>query len=160
MVKITWMIGGPQGSGVDTSATVFGNALARAGYYIYGNREYHSNIEGRHSYFNLTISDKPMHSISDDVNILVTFEAESIFQHFREVRDYLVYNKAVESTKLAAINSIERETAEDIEKFLESIKVPPTVEGVLDYLRGKGVKLVPVEYDKILGSGLLEGQGR
>jgi 2-oxoglutarate ferredoxin oxidoreductase subunit alpha len=152
MVKITWMIGGPQGSGVDTSATVFGNALARAGYYIYGNREYHSNIEGRHSYFNLTISDKPMHSISDDVNILVTFEAESIFQHFREVRDYLVYNKAVESTKLAAINSIERETAEDIEKFLESIKVPPTVEGVLDYLRGKGVKLVPVEYDKILAS--------
>ena len=150
MVKITWMIGGPQGSGVDTSATVFGNALARAGYYIYGNREYHSNIEGRHSYFNLTISDKPMHSISSDVNILVTFEAETIFQHFREVRDYLIYNKALESAKLSTINSIERETAEEIEAFLESVKVPPTVEGVLGYLKGKGVKLIPVEYDKIL----------
>ncbi len=150
MVKITWMIGGPQGSGVDTSATVFGNALARAGYYIYGNREYHSNIEGRHSYFNLTISDKPMHSISDDINILVTFEAETIFQHFREVHDYLFYNKALESTKLSTINSIERETAEEIEAFLESVNVPPTVEGVLGYLRGRGVKLIPVEYDKIL----------
>jgi len=69
-VKITWMIGGAQGSGVDTSASIFGNAVARAGYYIYGNREYHSNIKGRHSYFNLTISDVKVHSLSDEVNLM------------------------------------------------------------------------------------------
>jgi len=50
-MRISWMIGGAQGSGVDTSANIFGNAVAANGYYIYGNREYYSNIKGRHSYF-------------------------------------------------------------------------------------------------------------
>jgi Pyruvate:ferredoxin oxidoreductase and related 2-oxoacid:ferredoxin oxidoreductases, gamma subunit len=69
-VRLSWMIGGAQGLGVDTSANLFGSAVAKAGYYIYGNREYYSNIKGRHSYFNVVVGSKPYRSISEKVNIL------------------------------------------------------------------------------------------
>ena len=47
----SWMIGGAQGSGVDTSANIFAKAAAQGGLQVYGNREYYSNIKGEHSYF-------------------------------------------------------------------------------------------------------------
>ncbi|GIS96251.1 MAG: hypothetical protein CM1200mP23_0570 [Nitrososphaerota archaeon] len=47
----SWLIGGPQGSGVDTPANIFSRVSAKLGYHIFGKREYHSNIKGEHSYF-------------------------------------------------------------------------------------------------------------
>ena len=102
------MIGGAQGLGVDTSATIFGAALAKAGYYLYGSREYYSNIKGRHSYFNVSISDKQIKSVTSRVNILATFDAETVFQHFTEVKDFLIYDKVLEGTKLEMVRSLEK----------------------------------------------------
>ncbi|HXV28427.1 MAG TPA: 2-oxoacid:acceptor oxidoreductase family protein, partial [bacterium] len=48
---VSWMIGGPQGTGVDSSATLFARACVAGGLWIFGKREYHSNIMGEHSYF-------------------------------------------------------------------------------------------------------------
>ncbi|MEM4728015.1 MAG: 2-oxoacid:acceptor oxidoreductase family protein, partial [Candidatus Bathyarchaeia archaeon] len=42
------MAGGPQGSGVDTAATIFSRACGYGGLHLYGKREYHSNIKGLH----------------------------------------------------------------------------------------------------------------
>ncbi|MGB9841780.1 MAG: 2-oxoacid:acceptor oxidoreductase family protein, partial [Candidatus Bathyarchaeales archaeon] len=43
------MAGGAQGSGVDTAANIFGRACGYGGLYVFGRREYHSNIKGLHS---------------------------------------------------------------------------------------------------------------
>ncbi len=51
----SWLIGGPQGSGVDTAANIFSRVGAKLGYHVFGKREYHSNIKGLHSYFDLYI---------------------------------------------------------------------------------------------------------
>ena len=48
---ISWMVGGAQGSGVDSAATIFARGCNYAGLYVYGQREYYSNIMGEHSYF-------------------------------------------------------------------------------------------------------------
>ena len=45
----TWMIGGPQGSGVETAANIFSQVFSKMGYQIFGKREYYSNIKGEHS---------------------------------------------------------------------------------------------------------------
>ncbi|MFP3400553.1 2-oxoacid:ferredoxin oxidoreductase subunit alpha [Acidianus sp.] len=141
-MKITWMIGGAQGTGVDTSANIFGNAIARAGYYIYGNREYYSNIKGRHSYFNLTISDEKARSISHKVDILASFDAETVFQHYQDVQKVIIYNKGVLNVEKDRIQSIEPETAE---------RIPfKTVKDVIDYLESKGVTTIGIDYDEIL----------
>lgn len=49
--ELSWMIGGPQGVGVDSVAKIFARACASLGLYMFGKREYYSNIKGKHSYF-------------------------------------------------------------------------------------------------------------
>ena len=143
------MIGGAQGTGIDTSATIFGNAIASAGYYVFGNREYYSNIKGRHSYFTLTISDKRVKSNTQKVDILVSFDAETIFHHFTDVTSYLIYNKSVENVKLDSIQAMEEETKDRIRRSLRIDSQEVTVYSVLKVAQEKGVKLIPVNYEEI-----------
>ena len=82
---LLWMIGGPQGSGVDSSATLFARAMAGAGLWVFGKREYHSNIMGEHSYFQVRVRDVPVHSHIDPVHILTTFEATTAEIHAHEI---------------------------------------------------------------------------
>lgn len=148
-MRISWVIGGAQGTGIDTAANIFGNAVASAGYYIFCNREYYSNIKGRHSYFSLTISDKRVRSNTQSIDILVSFDAETIFQHFQDVKGILIYNPAVINTKVDAVQSMEQEIAERVKEFLLSNGYKQTVKGALDYLKAKNVELVQVNYDEI-----------
>ncbi|BAB67411.1 2-oxoacid:ferredoxin oxidoreductase subunit alpha [Sulfurisphaera tokodaii] len=148
-MRLSWVIGGAQGTGIDTAANIFGNAVASAGYYIYGNREYYSNIKGRHSYFSLTISDKRVRSNTQKIDILVSFDAETVFQHFYDVKDILIYNKAVETTKIDAVQSMEPELAERIKDFLTKQGYETTVKGALEYASKNNVTLIPVNYDEI-----------
>lgn len=81
----SWMIGGPQGTGVDSSANLFAQACASAGLWVFGKREYHSNIKGKHSYFQVRVFDKPINSHVDDVHLLATFEDSTARLHAHEV---------------------------------------------------------------------------
>ena len=38
----TWLIGGPQGSGVESGANIFSKVCAEMGYQIFGKREFYS----------------------------------------------------------------------------------------------------------------------
>jgi 2-oxoglutarate ferredoxin oxidoreductase subunit alpha len=140
------MIGGAQGLGVDTSANLFGSAVAKAGYYIYGNREYYSNIKGRHSYFNVVVGSKPYRSISEKVNILTSFDAETVFQHFTSVTDFMIYDKASEMVKAETIRSMEPEVTDKVVKELESNGYGTSILDVVQYLKKKGVTCIPVNY--------------
>src|SRR3989454_575348 len=67
---LSWMIGGPQGSGVDSSANVFARACAAGGLHIFGKREFYSNIMGEHSYFALRAHSNLVRShIADEFQI-------------------------------------------------------------------------------------------
>ncbi len=149
-MRLNWLIGGQQGAGVDTSALIFGNALASAGYYIYGNREYYSNIKGRHSYFALTISDKRVRSFSYTVDILATFDAETLFQHFQEVKKVVIYNKSLENVKAEYVQNMEPEITERVTSFLKENGYSTTVKDVVDYLKSKGVTAIGLDYDEII----------
>ena len=80
-----WMIGGPQGSGVDSAANIFARACCYGGLHVYGEREYHSNIKGLHSYFHMRTSKREVRSRVDFVNLLCTFDAESVVRHVWEL---------------------------------------------------------------------------
>ncbi|MGB6624591.1 MAG: 2-oxoacid:acceptor oxidoreductase family protein, partial [Candidatus Acidiferrales bacterium] len=69
-----WMIGGPQGSGLNVSAEILAKALCRSGYYVFGQIEYHSNIKGKHSAYKLRISDEPVASHVDAVHLLSSLD--------------------------------------------------------------------------------------
>ncbi len=150
MNRLIWRIGGPQGSGVDTAANIFSDAIALAGYYIYGNREYYSNIKGRHSYFTVAIEDRPVLSVSDSIDILATFEPETVFQHFKDVRGVALYDKNVEGAKLDSMLFMEGETRKRAQELLAKHSYPETVKGAIDYMAGRGVDCIPVDYDAVL----------
>ncbi len=95
--QFSWMIGGPQGTGVDSSATLFIRSCAVAGLNVYGKREYHSNIMGEHSYFQVRVSENPVHSHVDPVHLLATFDDETARIHAHEVvpNGYFLYDANV-----------------------------------------------------------------
>jgi 2-oxoglutarate ferredoxin oxidoreductase subunit alpha len=148
-MKVSWLIGGAQGTGIDTAASIFGNAIANAGYYVFGNREYHSNIKGRHSYFSLTISDKKVYSISQFQDIITSYDAETLYQHFREARRVVIYNKQLDNTKIENVQSMEPEIAEEIVKFLTEKGYDTTIAEVIKYLKDNKITVIPVDYDEI-----------
>lgn len=100
---LCWMIGGPQGTGVDSSATLFARSCAAAGYWIYGRREYHSNIKGEHSYFQVRVKTEPVFCHVDPVQLLATFENSTAELHaFEVVEDgaFIYDPKLTDPTKL------------------------------------------------------------
>src|SRR5690348_7878541 len=76
--SFSWMIGGPQGSGLNVSAEILAKALSRSGYYVFGQIEYHSNIKGKHSAYRLRISDEPVASHIDAVHLLSSLDEETL----------------------------------------------------------------------------------
>ncbi|AWR93593.1 2-oxoacid:ferredoxin oxidoreductase subunit alpha [Acidianus brierleyi] len=149
-MKINWLIGGAQGAGVDTAALVFGNAIAGAGYYIYGNREYYSDIKGRHSYFALTVSDERVRSFSFTTDILATFDAETVFQHFTEVKKVLIYNKGLLNTKAEYVQSMEPEITDEAINVLKQNGYDTTIGDVVNYVKSKGITVIGIDYDEII----------
>src|SRR5215470_18953151 len=76
--SLTWMIGGPQGSGINSVAENLARACMRGGLHVFANIEYHSNIKGEHSYYRLRVEEKEPRSRVDWVDLLVALDKETI----------------------------------------------------------------------------------
>jgi len=77
--NLTWVIGGPQGSGINSVAETFAKACARGGLHVFANIEYHSNIKGEHSYYRVRISDREVRSHVDWIDVLIALDKETLF---------------------------------------------------------------------------------
>src|SRR5881409_45578 len=149
---LSWMIGGPQGSGVDSSANVFARACAAGGLHIFGKREFYSNIMGEHSYFALRAHSNLVRSHIDDVNVLATFEAETLFRHAREVTDdgAIVYDPSLGKTRLSDVPTIEKRLEADLKTYMISHGVGETLDDMLAAAKQRGVSLVPIPFKDLL----------
>src|SRR5437016_8151927 len=105
----SWMIGGAQGSGVDTSANIFARAAASGGLYVFGKREYYSNIKGEHSYFQVRLRKNVLRSHVDTVDMLATFDDEPLARHALEAREdgAIVYDPDLGHNKVENIPTIQ-----------------------------------------------------
>ena len=148
----TWLIGGPQGSGVESGANIFSKVCAQMGYQVFGKREFYSNIKGEHSYFTVRISDENIHSNVNDVNLMVSFDAETIFRHFNEISSDggIIYDSELEKTDTDRVRTLDGPFKERLHKLLESKNKPFTIAGVLEIAKEKGVKLYPVSFKSLL----------
>jgi len=151
--EFTWMIGGPQGSGVDSAANIFARACCYGGLHIYGEREYHSNIKGLHSYFHVRVSKTEVKSRVDFVNLLCTFDAESVVRHVWDVAPNggIICDEAILNTKISNIPTLPPPFLAEFHKTLErkGIKAE-TVGDLLNKARKSGVRLYAVPYMDLL----------
>ena len=153
-VDFSWLIGGPQGSGVESGANIFSKVCAEMGYHIFGKREFYSNIKGEHSYFTVRVSDEKIHSNVNDVSLMVSFDAETIFRHFDEVSENgaIIYDSELEQVDTDKVRTLDPPFKERLHHFLESKNKPFTISGVLELAKEKGVKLFPVSFKSLLES--------
>jgi 2-oxoglutarate ferredoxin oxidoreductase subunit alpha len=122
------------------------------GYQIFGKREFYSNIKGEHSYFTVRVSDQKIHSNVNDVTLMVSFDAETIFRHFDEVSSDggIIYDSELENVDTEIVRTLDSTFKERLHKYLESKNKPFTISGVLEIAKEKGVTLYPVSFKKIL----------
>lgn len=86
MIKqLSWKVGGQQGEGIESTGEIFSTALSRQGYFLYGYRHFSSRIKGGHTNNKIRVSIEPMNSISDDLDILVAFDQETIDLNHHEL---------------------------------------------------------------------------
>jgi len=150
--SINWMAGGAQGSGVDTAANIFGRACGYGGLYVFGRREYHSNIKGLHSYFHLRMAKKEILANVNDVNLLAAFDAETVVRHLSEVvpEGGVIVDTQEMETKVLAIPTFPPEYKMELQKFLKDNGIGETLKDMLDFAQSKKVKVFPVPYRGLL----------
>jgi 2-oxoglutarate/2-oxoacid ferredoxin oxidoreductase subunit alpha len=122
------------------------------GLHLFGKREYYSNIKGEHSYFTVRVSDEPLRSHVDVINMLVSFDAETIFRHFQEVTPdgAIIYDSDIIHTLLDEVPTVDDLAAARIKKVLEKSGLGFTVQDALDYAKRRGVILFPIPFFQLL----------
>lgn len=150
--SVNWMAGGPQGSGVDTAANIFGRACGYGGLYVFGRREYHSNIKGLHSYFHLRVSKDELLANINDVDLLAAFDAETVVRHLTEVvpQGGIIVDSKEMATKVLDIQTLPPEFKVEMRKFMQENGVGETLKDWLDYAQKKQVQVFPVPYLELL----------
>jgi len=150
--SINWMAGGAQGSGVDTAANIFGKACGYGGLYVFGRREYHSNIKGLHSYFHLRISPKEILANINDVDLLAAFDAETAVRHINEVvpEGGIIIGSQQMNTKVLDMPTLPAEFKAELTKFMKEKNVGETLNDWLNYAKQKNIRVFPVPYMDLL----------
>jgi 2-oxoglutarate ferredoxin oxidoreductase subunit alpha len=139
---LTWMIGGPQGGGINASAEMLAKAFSRAGLQVFANIEYHSNIMGKHSYYRVRVSDGPIHSHVDRVHVLAALDAETLLGDHHHNPDFPTHpGHAAEVVPGGAI------LYNPADEHLKNVDLKKEIQ------RGD-VRLYPVPFDEVLKQAL------
>src|SRR5919198_848940 len=151
--SLTWVIGGAQGSGVDSAANIFSKACSQGGLRIFGKREYYSNIKGEHSYFTVRVSsDRQIRSHIDDIDVLVSFDAETVLRHGDKVSKggAIIFDSDSANTAIHEARTLDEQASKRIIELLERNDKPLTVQGMLTYAKDNGVMLYKIPYFQLL----------
>ncbi len=146
------MAGGPQGSGVDSAANIFGRACGYGGLYVYGRREYHSNIKGLHSYFHLRVSSREVSANVNNVDLLAAFDAETVVRHINEVVSGggIIVDKDQVDTKIFSIPTLPHEFKKEFRQFLEKKGWNDSLSDMLSEAEKTGVHVFRIPYMDLL----------
>src|SRR2546428_158828 len=148
---VTWMTGGPQGSGVDSSASIFAGACVSGGLWTFGLREYYSSIKGPHSYFEVRVNDNRIMSHVNEVDLLATFDAETLIRHAEEVSPGggIIYDPTFANVDVDQVDTIEIPVALRIKTRLEKQGLSANVQGLLEEAKRRGINIYPIAYSDL-----------
>ena len=152
MVDLSFIIGGPQGGGVESAGQITLKAFVVKGYNVLGTREYHSNIMGAHSYYHVRVSEGPVRALRLPVDLVIAIDAESVLTHINDVRSggYIVYDADsvdVDATKIA---SMEPSLRNRLRRLFEGMGLKPTVGSAVKVAEERGVKTVGLPLKDLL----------
>lgn len=154
MEKLNMILGGAQGSGLETTIQILSSAFASSGNGFLADREYYSNIKGRHSYAHARVSSVEIpRSIDSEIDLLGCMDAETLFTHFDDIVEegYLIYDSSIGEKTQDSIKSIEDPLRERLEERFDEIGIEGTVSSLVEYLEEeKDLEVVELDYPSIL----------
>ncbi|MFH0711715.1 MAG: 2-oxoacid:acceptor oxidoreductase family protein [archaeon] len=85
-MKLTILIGGKAGQGINKVSEILSNVLAKLGYFTFNYRDYQSLIRSGHNFNALTISDEQIESHESKTDILVALDELTIKIHKQDLK--------------------------------------------------------------------------
>ena len=85
-MKLTIIIGGAAGQGINKVSQILSNVLSKFGYFTFNYRDYASLIRGGHNFNALTISDEQIESHESKADILVALDEQTIKTHKQSLK--------------------------------------------------------------------------
>lgn len=139
---------------METSGQILTSALARRGYGVVSDREYYSNIVGRHSYVHMRVSARriPL-SLTYPVQLAGFLDAESVFTHVFDIGDggWLIYDTGVSRTRITRIPSMEPQVRDRLLSAYREAGIGETVSDVVSYLeKERGVNIIGIDFKQVL----------
>ena len=97
----TIKIGGEAGQGIQTIGDTLSRFFARKGYHVFTHQDYESRVRGGHNFYQVRLSDKPLATSRDKIDILIAFDTESIVRYENTLTEngLIVYDPAILKTK-------------------------------------------------------------
>ena len=83
---VTIAIGGAAGDGLDKTGDTLARTATRLGLYAHAFNSYQSIIRGGHIWLKIRLSEKKMHNIGDNTNVMIALNEDSLERHAREVQ--------------------------------------------------------------------------
>ena len=137
---------------MDSAANIFSRACAQGGLHLFGKREYYSNIKGEHSYFTVRVAENPINSHLDEINILVTFDAETVFRHAHKVAKggAIIYDSSLSNISINEVPTIDDQSSIRISDILNTAGYPTTIQGILDFAKSNGCVVYGLPYFEMI----------
>ncbi len=89
-MEVVFRIGALAGEGAFVMGRTLGKIFARAGYYVNGYPEYPSLVRGGHNSYTIVVSDKPVYSPRQNVDILLAVSKDALLFHKDSLKDNAV----------------------------------------------------------------------
>ncbi len=86
-MKYNLLIGGAAGQGMDTIATTLEKILNRSGFYVHSSRDVMSRVRGGHSFIQIRFGDEPIHSHTEELDLIVALNQDTINFHLPRLKD-------------------------------------------------------------------------
>ncbi len=83
--RMTIMVGGEAGQGVESGGAGFAKALARGGLHVFGLPDFMSRIRGGHNFYLVRTAEEQLWAHEDDVHLLLAFNRETVDLHLKEI---------------------------------------------------------------------------
>ena len=129
-------------------ALLFARVCAKYGLHVLGRREYHSNIIGRHSYFDVRVGAEPVHGHSAVPALLVCLDAETLCRHINVMpsNTCVVYDESEVDTALTQLKYLDEHLRQHLHDQLLLTGKPDNVAGLLASARDKTITAVGIPY--------------
>ncbi len=107
-IDLNILIGGAAGQGVHSISLPLGKALVRHGSQVFTNQDYQSRIRGGHLFNVIRMSDHPILSPREGVDILVALNQETVTLHQQEVSPdgIIIYDASQVKEALPGVKSL------------------------------------------------------